>query len=78
MNVNNFICRAWFHLFHWKSNMENLSNDTLIPIIHGKELDIKSFIMGFHEYSTIWMLHKNEVLHARMELTNKKEKLLLL
>ena len=34
--------------------------------------------MGFHEYSTIWMLHKNEVLHARMELTNKKEKLLLL
>ena len=58
--------------------MENMSNYTLIPIIHGKEFDIKSFIMGFHEYSTIWMLQKTEALHARMELTNKKEKLLLL
>ena len=30
--------------------------------------------MGFHEYRTIWTPHKNEVLHARMEPTNKKDK----
>ena len=51
-----------------------MSNNTLILIIREKELDIKSFIMGFHEYRTIWMLHENEVLHARMEPTNKKGK----
>ena len=54
--------------------MESLSNDKLIPIICEKELDIKSFIRGFHEYKTIWMPHKNEVLDARMESTNKKNK----
>ena len=37
-------------------------------------MDIKSFTRGFHEYKTIWMPHKNEVLDARMESTNKKNK----
>ena len=54
--------------------MESLSNDTLIPIIREKELDVKSFMMGFHEYRTIWTPHENEVLHACVELTNKKDK----
>ena len=30
--------------------------------------------MGFHEYSTIWIPQENEVLHARKEPTNKKDK----
>ena len=30
--------------------------------------------MGFHEYRTIWTPHENEVLHAHMEPTNKKDK----
>ena len=54
--------------------MESLSNDTLILITREKELDIKSFIMGFHEYRTIWKPQENEVLHACMEPTNKKDK----
>ena len=54
--------------------MESLSNDTLIPIIREKELDVKSFMMGFHEYRTIWTPQENEVLHARVEPTNKKDK----
>ena len=29
--------------------------------------------MGFHEYRTISTPHENEVLHARMEPTNKKD-----
>ena len=48
--------------------MESLANDTLIPI------GIKSFIMGFDQYRTIWTRHENEVVHARMEPTNKKDK----
>ena len=54
--------------------MESLSNDTLIAIIREKELNIKSFIKDFHDYRTIWMPQENEVLHARMEPTNKKDK----
>ena len=30
-------------------------------------MDIKSFIRGFHEYKTIWMPHKNEVLKRKKE-----------
>ena len=30
--------------------------------------------MGFHEYRIIWTPHENEVLHTRMEPTNKKHK----
>ena len=41
--------------------MESFSNDTLILIIREKELAIKLFIMGFHEYRTIWTPHENEV-----------------
>ena len=48
--------------------MESLANDTLIPI------GIKSFIMGFNQYRTIWTPHEIEVVHARMEPTNKKDK----
>ena len=54
--------------------MESISNDTLIPIIREKELDIKSFIMDFHGYMTVWTPHENEVLHDDMEPTNKKDK----
>ena len=54
--------------------MESLSNDALNPIVQEKELNIKSFVMGFHEYKTIWTPHENEVLVTRMEPTNKKDK----
>ena len=53
--------------------MESLQNGALIPIIHEKELDVRSLILGFHEYRTIWT-HEKEVLHVRMEPTNKKDK----
>ena len=54
--------------------MESLSNDPLIPIAREKELKIKLFLMGFHEYRTIWTPHENELLITRMERTNKKHK----
>ena len=54
--------------------MGGLSNDALIPIIRHKELKINSFLMGFHEYRTIWKPYENEMLLTRMEPTNKKDK----
>ena len=54
--------------------MESLSNDTLITITREKELDIKLFIKGSHEYRTIWKPRKKEVLHACMKPINKKDK----
>ena len=54
--------------------MESLSNDALIPIVREKELKIKSFVMGLHEYRTIWTSHENKVLLNRMEPTNKRDK----
>ena len=54
--------------------MKSLSNDALIPIAREKELEIKSFGMGFLEHRTIWTPHENEVLLTQMEPTNKKNK----
>ena len=54
--------------------MESLSNDALIAIVREKELKIKAFAMGFHEYGTIWTPHENEVLLTQMEPTNKEDK----
>ena len=55
-------------------SLESLPNDALIAIFRKKELKIKSFVMGFHEYRTIWTPHENEVLLTQMEPTNKKHK----
>ena len=74
LNVNSSVCHVWFHLLHWKSNIEILSNNVLIPIVQEKELKIKSFVMGFHEYRTIWTPYKKELLLIRIEPTNKKDK----
>ena len=54
--------------------MESLSNDALILIVREKELKVKSFVMGFHGYRTIWTPHENEVLLTQMEPTNKEDK----
>ena len=51
--------------------MENVSNEIQIPIIFEKEMEVKSFVMGFHEYRKIWIPKENDVLLARMESTNK-------
>ena len=56
--------------------MENLSKqiDVLIPIIKERELNFKSFVMGFHEYPNIWQPKSNEILEVKMEPTNKMDK----
>ena len=45
--------------------------DVLIPIIKERELNFKSFIMGFHECRKIWEPKSNEILEVKMEPTNK-------
>ena len=56
--------------------MENLSKqiDVLIPIVKERELNFKSFVMGFHEYRKIWEPKSNEILEVKMEPTNKMDK----
>jgi len=55
--------------------MEILSNkDALIPIFREKELEIKSFVMGFHVYRSIWKPFENEVLLTQMEPTYTEDK----
>ena len=62
----------WFHLLlkeqygkfvKWCTNSHH----------SGKDLQIRSFVMGFHEYWNVLTPHKNEVLLTRMEPTNKKD-----
>ena len=56
--------------------MENLSKqiDVLIPIMKERELNFKSFVMGFHEYKKIWEPKSNEILEVNVEPTNKMGK----
>ena len=48
--------------------------DVPIPIIKERELNFKSFIMGFHECRKIWEPKSNEILEVKMEPTNKMGK----
>ena len=56
--------------------MENITQkiDTPIPTIKEKELNFKSFVMGFHEYRKIWKPKPNEILEVELEPTNKMDK----
>ena len=56
--------------------MENLSKkiDVLIPIIKERELNFKSFVIGFHEYRKIWKPKSNEILEVKTEPANKMDK----
>ena len=56
-----------------ENDKEDLSYDTPIPIICEVEMEMKSFVMGFHEYRVIWTPKENDVLHAHMEPGNKKD-----
>ena len=56
--------------------MENRSKqiDALIPIIKKRELNFKSFVMGFHENRKIWEPNYNEISEVKLESTNKMDK----
>ena len=56
--------------------MENRSKqiDVLIPITKKRELNFKSFIMGFHEYRKIWEPKYSEISEVKMEPTIKMDK----
>ena len=53
--------------------MESFSDDTAIPI-REKEVELISFVMGFHGYKNIWTPAENETLKTRMEPENKIDK----
>ena len=59
--------------------MENLSQkidilEILEREIEERELNLKFFVMEFHEYRKIWEPKSNEFLEAKLEPTNKMDK----
>ena len=54
--------------------MENLTNDSVIPIIREKDFEMESFVMGFHNYKNASIPVKNEKLETCMEPENKEDK----
>ena len=40
--------------------MENLTNDSVIPIICEKDFKTELLVMGFHEFQNTWTPVKNE------------------
>lgn len=46
----------------------------MIPIIHKKDFEIKSFVIGFQEYKNTWTPVKSEKFETRMESGIKKGK----
>ena len=54
--------------------MESFSDDTAIPNIRENEVELISFVMGFHEYKNIWTPAENETLNTCMEPENKIDK----
>ena len=50
-----------------KVSMENLTNDSVVPIICETDLEMDLFVMGFQEYKNAWTLVKIGKLEARMK-----------
>ena len=60
----NLLIKSFSHSSYWskvaKVSIENLTNDSVIPIIHEKDFEMESFVMGFHEYKNASTPVKNK------------------
>ena len=50
--------------------IEDILSTSILPVIVLKSFEIKTFIMGYHEYKPIWAAAKDEELYAAMQPTN--------
>ena len=50
-----------------KVSIENLTNDSVVPIICETDLEMDLFVMGFQECKNAWTLVKIEKLEARIK-----------
>ena len=54
--------------------MENLTNDSVVPIMHETDFEMELFVMGFQECKNAWTPVNKEKIETRMELENKEGK----
>ena len=50
--------------------IEDILSTSILPVIVLKSFEIKTFIMGYHEYKPIWTPAKDEELYAAIQPTN--------
>ena len=50
--------------------IEGILSTSILPVIVLKSFEIKTFIMGYHEYKPIWTPAKDEELYAAIQPTN--------
>ena len=50
--------------------IEDILSTSILPVIVLKSFEIKTFIMGYHEYKPIWTQAKDEELYAAIQPTN--------
>ena len=54
--------------------MENLTNDSVVPIMRETDFEMELFVMGFQECKNAWTPVNKEKIETRMEPENKEDK----
>ena len=71
----NLFRKCFFCSSYWlkisKVSIENLTNDSVVPIIHKRDFEMDWSVMGFQEYKNAWTLVKIEKLETRMKPEDK-------
>ena len=74
----NLFRKCFFCSSYWlkisKVSIENLTNDSVVPIIRETDFEMDLSVMGFQEYKNAWTLVKIEKLETRMKPENKEDK----
>ena len=74
----NLFGKCFFHSSYWskksKVSIENLTNDSVVPIIRETDFEMNLSVMGFQEYKNAWTLVKIEKLETRLKPENKEDK----
>ena len=70
--------RKCFFYSYWlkisKVSIENLTNDSVVPIIRETDFEMDLSVMSFQEHKNAWKLLKVEKLETRMKPENKEDK----
>ena len=74
----NLFRKSFFHSSCWlkksKVSIENLTNDSVVPIIRETDFEMDLSVMSFQEYKNTWTLVIIEKLKTRMKPENNEDK----
>ena len=74
----NLFRKCFFHPSYWlkksKVSIQNLTNDSVVPIIRETDFEMDLSVMGFQENKNAWTLVKIEKLETPMKSENKEDK----